>query len=99
MSDEPAEAGRWTHLVGTFDATTGRIALFVNGVKQATYVNTPDGGGVVGRQGTGGLSIARADWTGVLTDYWKGDVDDARAYSGVLTDDQVLQVFSATPHR
>ncbi|MFD9737456.1 LamG-like jellyroll fold domain-containing protein [Umezawaea sp. NPDC059074] len=99
MSDEAAEAGRWTHLVGTFDATTGRIALFVNGVKQATYVNTPDGGGVVGRQGTGGLSIARADWTGVLTDYWKGDVDDARAYSGVLTDDQVLQVFSATPHR
>jgi hypothetical protein len=99
VSDQVAEAGKWTHLVGTYDATSGRIALFVNGVKQSTYLNTPDGSGVAGRPSSSGLSIARATWTGVLTDYWKGDVDDARAYSGVLTDDQALQLYSSTLHR
>jgi len=99
ISDAPAQAGVWTHLVGTYDATTGRIGLYVNGAKQNSYLNTTDGSGVTSRPSNSGLSIGRATFTGVLTDYWKGDADDVRAYSGVLTDDQALQVYSSTLHR
>jgi hypothetical protein len=30
-----AQIGVWTHLVGTYDATTGRLSLYVNGVLQS----------------------------------------------------------------
>ncbi|QFZ19049.1 LamG-like jellyroll fold domain-containing protein [Saccharothrix syringae] len=93
------DLNKWVHLVGTYDAVTGRIALYVNGAKQTkNFSVTPDGSGVTGWNGTGSLSLGRGFWGGQPADPWLGDVDDARVYSGVLTPGQVSQVYFDTFH-
>ncbi|ATE55974.1 LamG-like jellyroll fold domain-containing protein [Actinosynnema pretiosum] len=98
LSDNPAEEGRWTHLVATYNAVTGRIGLYVDGVMQKTYQDTPDGSGVHSRDSTGSLIIGSATWHGLVSDTWKGDVDDARVYSGVLSDEDVDLLYNESFH-
>ncbi|WP_170211762.1 LamG-like jellyroll fold domain-containing protein [Saccharothrix australiensis] len=100
LSDKPAQAGKWVHLVGIYDATSGRIALYVDGVRQTfNFLNAPGGGGVSSWNGTGPLWLGRGVWGGKKSDPWRGDVDDARVYSGVLTTDQVRGLRESTPHQ
>ncbi|MBP2337384.1 hypothetical protein JOF41_003562 [Saccharothrix coeruleofusca] len=98
LSDKPATAGEWVHLAATYDAVTGGITLYVNGVKQSTFSNTPDGTGIRGWQATGPLWIGRGIWEGRRSDAWKGDVDDVRMYSGVLTSAEINLLFDNTFH-
>ncbi|WP_158854674.1 LamG domain-containing protein [Saccharothrix deserti] len=99
LSDSQVQTGQWVHLVGTYDAVAGRIGLYVNGVKQTrNFSQTPDGGGVTGWNGTGPLWIGRGLWVGQKANPWKGDVDDVRVYSGVLTPEQVSTLRFDTLH-
>nr|WP_285608835.1 LamG-like jellyroll fold domain-containing protein [Actinokineospora globicatena] len=89
----------WTHLAGTYDATTGSACLYVNGVQQAgclTGVQAYDGGA---------LMLGRARWSGNLVEHWQGGLAGIRVYSGIrtatqvqddLTDDDPGRIFGIT---
>jgi hypothetical protein len=81
-----ADVGRWTQLVGVFDASTATVKLYVNG-SLAGSVSRP----VAGWDAGGPLTIGAARWSPVggspiQTDYWPGDIDEVRVYPGVVTD-------------
>ncbi|MFB9476194.1 LamG-like jellyroll fold domain-containing protein [Nonomuraea salmonea] len=81
-SDAPAEAGAWTHLAATYDYGTCELRLYVDGVLQNTATNRS--APYVGQQlimgGQGGVDSIRMD------------LDDVRAYSGVLTEDEIADL-------
>ncbi|WP_431920084.1 LamG-like jellyroll fold domain-containing protein [Amycolatopsis tucumanensis] len=83
ISDADAANNTWVHLAATYDASTHTIALYVNGVKQHTYANTPDGGGVTSRASTGTLFLGRGVWSGQSSDGWYGGLAGVRIYQGV----------------
>lgn len=83
LSDADAADNTWTHLVATYDVATGFMALYVNGTKQNFYVNTPDGGGVVARDSSGGLVLGHGVWTGQRSDTWYGGLAGVRVYAGL----------------
>lgn len=93
VSDQTAEADKWVHLAGVYDATSGTMTLYVNGVKQSA---TKTGQGAF--NASGDFWISRGIWNGNRTDGWKGDIDDARLYSGVLTAQDVTAMYAATTH-
>jgi hypothetical protein len=74
----------WVHLVGTYDAATGHLALYVNGTR------ADDGTAVItGRWNAAGpMAVGRAMWTPVgggstaPADYWVGAIDDVTVYVG-----------------
>lgn len=71
----------WATLTGVYDAAKKTIRLYVNGVLESEKP-------VTGAQwhATGPLTVGRGKYNGVLTDYWKGDIDDVHVWSGVRTD-------------
>ncbi|WP_447005925.1 LamG-like jellyroll fold domain-containing protein [Saccharothrix isguenensis] len=100
VSDLGAVQGEWVHLVGVYDAPRGQMSLYVNGDKQESFVGTAAGGtGVTGWRGAGPLWVGRAIWTGKKSDVWKGDVDDVRVYSGVLSDNKIDELRLSTHHQ
>ena len=90
LSDADAVNNTWTHLAATYDAATGQIALYVNGVRQ----NSPLVGGsaapVTGWNGSGQLWLGRGTWSGQHSDPWYGGLAGVRLYAGVRTQDGIL---------
>ncbi|MGW3994809.1 LamG-like jellyroll fold domain-containing protein [Amycolatopsis sp. NPDC004772] len=84
LSDAEAADNTWTHLVATYDAATGYLALFVNGTKQNFFVNTPDGSGVTARDTGASLVLGHGVWTGLRSDVWYGGLAGVRVYGGLL---------------
>jgi hypothetical protein len=76
-------AGRWTHLLGVYDASLQKISLYVNGTLAQTTTHTGSwaatGPFVVGRAKTGG-----AAWVP-----FKGDIADVRAWNRVVVPDDI----------
>jgi hypothetical protein len=83
LSDSDAINNTWTHLVGVYDAATNTTALYVNGVKQNTFVVVATTPVVTGWNGTGELLIGRGIWTGQRTNDWYGGAAGVRVYSGI----------------
>jgi Concanavalin A-like lectin/glucanases superfamily/F5/8 type C domain len=82
LSDVAPVAGRWTQLIGVYDATTKQARLYVNGVLQ---VVRPTVGGAFNAAGK--LAIGRRMWAGnPATGFFNGDVDEVRAFVGVVVD-------------
>ncbi|GLY67238.1 LamG domain-containing protein [Amycolatopsis taiwanensis] len=77
-STKPPVVGVWTHLAGTYDASTGTITLYVDGVKQATSVNR-------GWAAGGNLVIGAGKYDGARADYLAGQVDDVQVWQRVLS--------------
>jgi len=81
----PSVMNTWVHLVGTFNAQTGELRLYINGVLAATATHT-------GRLVTNGrMTIGAALWSVQgesphLVDDWVGAIDEVRVYQGVVTD-------------
>ncbi|WP_052684658.1 LamG-like jellyroll fold domain-containing protein [Lentzea aerocolonigenes] len=99
LSDVPAEANKWVHLAATFDATTGTITLYVNGIKQHAFSgDSTSGTGLQAFNGSGEFWIGRGLWDGHRSDPWKGDIDDARIYSGVSSAQNITDMYLATKH-
>ncbi|MEV6346467.1 LamG-like jellyroll fold domain-containing protein [Actinoplanes sp. NPDC051851] len=81
--------GRWYHLAGVRDHTTGEVRLYVDGRRVAA---TTAGTDVVS---TGAFSVGRARYAGNRTDYWAGDIDQVHAYSRALTDTEIAALYTA----
>ncbi|WP_329274986.1 LamG-like jellyroll fold domain-containing protein [Streptomyces sp. NBC_00691] len=82
------ETGRWYHLVGVRDAAKNEIRLYVDGALVATAASGP------ADVGTGPLSVGRAKWGGGNVDFWKGSVDQVRAFDKALTSEEVAALHA-----
>ncbi|WP_184079707.1 LamG domain-containing protein [Nocardiopsis mwathae] len=80
-STEPAAAGVWTHLLGTFDPASGELALYVDGVKQGTTTQKAPW------NAKGPLVIGGAKYKGGPVDAWPGAIDDVRVWDRVVVDE------------
>jgi hypothetical protein len=78
-------AGRWTHLVGVYDAQRKEVRLYVDGVLQGAPVARPG----PGWHASGPLTVGRAWWNGAVCDWWNGAIDDVNVYQGALTGAEV----------
>ncbi|MFB9622696.1 LamG-like jellyroll fold domain-containing protein [Nonomuraea helvata] len=80
----------WTHLAGVYDEQAKQIRLYVNG-------QLNDQRPVTGGWAAGALQIGRATYKSAAVDYFSGDIDDVRAYTGTLTDRQVINIAMNLP--
>ena len=79
VSDAAPQIGVWTHLTGTYNATTGKVTLYVNGVAQAITAVAPGS-----FNATGPLVIGRRLWAGAAMDFFVGAIDDVRVYARLV---------------
>ncbi|GAA3737283.1 LamG-like jellyroll fold domain-containing protein [Salinactinospora qingdaonensis] len=82
-SDNPPETGVWTHLLGTYNATTNEATLYVDGVKQETSTRPQ-----AEWNATGPLTMGRGTFQGDANYYWPGDVDDVKVWDRVVVGEQ-----------
>ncbi|HEX5202873.1 MAG TPA: carboxypeptidase regulatory-like domain-containing protein, partial [Actinoplanes sp.] len=78
LSNAAPTAGKWTLLVGTYDAGTKKLTLYVDGAAQ-TATATLSGG----FNATAGFAVGKRRWNGVDDGFLNGAVDDVRFYSFV----------------
>jgi hypothetical protein len=86
LSTAPATTG-WTHLVGTYDASTHTAQLYVNG----TLANTTTG--VNPWAATGAFTIGRGLYNGNPTDRTPGMISNVQAWNYALTAPQVTALY------
>ncbi|MFJ8579510.1 LamG-like jellyroll fold domain-containing protein [Micromonospora sp. NPDC093277] len=82
--------GEWTHLAAVYDAQTQRLRLYVNGqaVDETYHVSAWNAGGAV--------LLGRGQASNVTFSQWLiGGIDDVRAYSGTLSDQEIFNLYSA----
>lgn len=75
--------GAWTYLTGQYDATAGKLSLYVNGALQssvaasaATVYDKP-------------LQIGRDTWSGSHVDYFDGSIDEVSVWQRALTSQEI----------
>ncbi|WP_255637910.1 LamG-like jellyroll fold domain-containing protein [Amycolatopsis sp. DSM 110486] len=77
-STKPPVLGMWTHVAGTYDASTGTMTLYVDGAKQATNV-------ITSWAANGNLVIGAGKYNGARADFLAGQVDDVQVWQRVLS--------------
>ncbi|GAB1259530.1 DUF6701 domain-containing protein [Aurantivibrio plasticivorans] len=82
--------GDWHHVVLTRDHTAGSYKIYIDGNLDAS------GSIATGVIGNSYSSIGRIEDTGGSPEYFQGDLDELRIYSGVLSDADVATVFAET---
>ncbi|WP_030443604.1 LamG domain-containing protein [Actinoplanes subtropicus] len=88
QSTATAVAGAWVNLIGTFDATTKVMTLYVNGVSQATvtFSGTP-------WNAAGPVMIGAGQWNGGLGFLWDGGIDSVGLFNGVLNATEIANLY------
>lgn len=85
-----ADADRWVHLAGTYDADAGEIRLNVDGDPAARAVFAAPW------QAEGPLTVGRAQADGSPSDFWPGAVADVRTFGAALDDAQIRDLMEQT---
>ncbi len=86
LSDHAPDFGRWTHLAATYDHTSRRVTLYVDGVENGS-AEVPDAWHTGGPAVIGGARFEQQ-----LSDAWAGDISDVHLYQGVLTETDLYRV-------
>ncbi|MFJ9738001.1 LamG domain-containing protein [Streptomyces sp. NPDC101166] len=84
LSATAPEPGRWTHLTGVWDGS--RVHLYVNGTLEGSADAT------LSWAASEGFNVGRARWNGAYVNFFKGAVDDVRAYGRALSAPEVFLV-------
>ncbi|WP_190210767.1 LamG-like jellyroll fold domain-containing protein [Kitasatospora indigofera] len=85
----PAATGTWAHLVGTYNADTKAMTLYVNGTAVGTTTNQSPW------KTTGPVIIGASAATGYpLSNQTNGSISDVRLYPYTLTSQQVASVMA-----
>jgi hypothetical protein len=85
-SSTPPVVGRWTHLVGVYDAPAGKVRLFINGV----LANEQNSGPV---WAAGGPSAIGRGWvSGSAGERFVGEIDDVRAWQRAVYDPEIHDI-------
>ncbi|MEV0385454.1 LamG domain-containing protein [Nonomuraea sp. NPDC050643] len=80
----------WTHLLGVYDAQSGLIHLYVNGVHNGSTARPQPW------NATGPLAIGRALAADVRQNYWSGEISDVRVWDRVVAAAEAAPM-AATP--
>lgn len=91
VSGGAPETGEWAHLLGLYDAETGRAQLYVNGHEVGTRAEAAPAGA------TGAFQIGRVRTTSGYHGRWHGDIGDVRAYDRVVVPAEVTELARRTP--
>ncbi|MEV0234726.1 LamG-like jellyroll fold domain-containing protein [Nonomuraea sp. NPDC050786] len=84
-----AVAGRWTHLLGTYDAAAKQLKIYVDGVAGTTAGHpTP-------WKGSGSVQLGRAQAAGGPVEHWPGSLDEVRVYDRSLTAGEIHDLAAA----
>ncbi|MFJ8991571.1 LamG-like jellyroll fold domain-containing protein [Streptomyces sp. NPDC102279] len=87
------ETGEWAHVLGLYDAETGKARLYVNGREVGTAVEaTPT-------EASGAFQIGRARGADGYRDRWHGDVGDVQVHDRVVVPGEVTELAQRTPKR
>ncbi|MFL6112314.1 MAG: LamG-like jellyroll fold domain-containing protein, partial [Catenulispora sp.] len=86
-STAPAAVDTWTHLIGTYDAATGKMSFYVNGVLNST------GTVANGIAGNGIFVLGRGFWGGALNNRFKGSLADVRVYQQSVSDQLAGSIY------
>ena len=81
----------WTYLVGVYNATTGGLQLYVNGVPAGTATNAKPWAA------TGPLAIGRGKAAAKNSDFFPGQIGDVQVYQRALTSAEIDAIFTNTP--
>ncbi|MFD3654040.1 LamG-like jellyroll fold domain-containing protein [Streptomyces sp. NPDC058620] len=91
VSGGAPETGEWAHLLGLYDAETGRAHLYVNGHEAGTAAEaTP-------AEAAGAFQIGRARGTTGYRDRWHGDIGDVQVHDRVVVPDEVAALALRKP--
>jgi Concanavalin A-like lectin/glucanases superfamily/Glycosyl hydrolases family 2, sugar binding domain/Glycosyl hydrolases family 2 len=83
------ETGRWYHLVGVRDATTGTLTLYVDGQPAgAAYA-------CLGDASSGHTVIGRAKFNGNPVDFWRGAIDQVHVYDRALSAGEIAELYAS----
>lgn len=91
VSRTQLQVGKWVHLVGVYDQPSGLIRLYVEKAQQDDSV-LPQAW-----NSTGPLRIGRGQADDQPAEYWPGEVDDVRLYTGALDRDRVTSLRESFP--
>ncbi len=83
-SNIPVHLGLWTHLTATYNASTGEMALYLNGVPDGQATHTAVAGF------TGDFQVGEDLLNGARNAYFNGDVSQIQTWNQTLTPAQVL---------
>ncbi|MFJ5984677.1 LamG-like jellyroll fold domain-containing protein [Lentzea sp. NPDC092896] len=87
----PSEVGKWTFLVGVYNPAAKKMWLYVDGVRVG------DGTLRNAWHANGGLVIGRGKVAGAPAEFWRGDVDDVRLFTGQLDKERITALHRAYP--
>jgi len=89
VDSEPGsvKGGEWVHLVGTADAATGRLRIYVNGRLSSSF----DGGAFTPGNNTADLMIGRSFW---LEGGFAGWIDEVTMHDRVLSPREVERLYA-----
>jgi hypothetical protein len=82
------QVGVWTHLAGVYDAGTGQMQLYVNGVLAGTASHASTW------NATGVLRIGQGENNGGPGNPWSGDISDVRLYPRVLSPAEIAAIVN-----
>lgn len=84
---------QWDHVVGTVNATTNTVQLYVNGEFQRAVSTKPAYPLILNNSGSANrVDIGARSWKNV---YFKGVIDEVSIYDKVLSAEEVLEVFES----
>jgi hypothetical protein len=87
VSDNPASANAWYHLVGTV-SSGGVVTLYVNGTAQATIGTTS------GTLGNTSATYIGTAWDLGASSFWQGLIDEVAIWSRELSGAEVIQLYN-----
>ncbi|MFJ9713274.1 LamG-like jellyroll fold domain-containing protein [Streptomyces sp. NPDC101234] len=91
VSGGAPETGEWTHLLGLYDAETGKARLYVNGHEVGTAADaTP-------AEAAGAFQIGRARGAADYRDRWHGDIGDVQVHDRVVVPDEAAELAYRKP--
>ncbi|NUT52909.1 MAG: LamG domain-containing protein, partial [Saccharothrix sp.] len=91
VSTLPTEINTWVHLTGVYDASVGKLWLYVNAARVG------DGTLTAPWNSQGALQFGRGQVDGSYQRYWPGRVDDVRLYTGILDPGRVSSLYASYP--
>ena len=87
MSTAAPALNTWTQLVGTYDATSKTMTLYVNGAAQGTAVDT------TAFPAHGAFTVGRALRNGAPSDFFPGEINNVQTYNRALTATEVSNLY------
>jgi RHS repeat-associated protein len=86
-STSAAQAGVWTHLLGTYQASSGTMTLYVNGVANATNTDTTP------IASAGPVALGHSWYNGAAISYASGQIANFQLYNRVLSGTDAATLF------